>query len=106
MKKSDGRTSFAITAKRRNLAGIIWLVDSRHIGVDMDREAYAWLALLKKPVLPILTKSDKLTRRESVGQQQSFAKEFGAVGEPVLFSVRDQLCRDRFWQRFEQWTGV
>jgi GTP-binding protein len=92
--------------ERRNLAGIIWLVDSRHIGVAMDREAFAWLASLKKPVLPILTKSDKLTRREQIDQQKAFAKEFGAVGEPVLFSMRDQPCRDRFWQRFEQWAGV
>jgi GTP-binding protein len=92
--------------ERRNCAGIIWLVDSRHIGVAMDREAFAWLASLKKPVLPILTKSDKLTHREQLAQQKLFAKEFGAAGEPVLFSVHEQACRGRFWQRFEQWAGI
>jgi GTP-binding protein len=92
--------------ERRNCAGIIWLVDSRHIGVAMDREAYVWLASLKKTVLPVLTKSDKLTHRELIEQRKSFEKEFGEIGEPVLFSVHEQACRDRFWQRFEQWTGV
>ena len=92
--------------KRRNLAGIIWLVDSRHIGVAMDREAYAWLTSLKKPVMPILTKSDKCTHGEQIEQRKSFAKKFGAFGDPIFFSLREQACRDLFWQRFEQWAGV
>jgi GTP-binding protein len=92
--------------KRRNLAGIIWLVDSRHIGVAMDREAYAWLVSLKKPVMPVLTKSDKLTNRERIEQQKSFVKEFGSVGTPILYSLHEQACREMFWQRYEKWAGI
>jgi GTP-binding protein len=91
--------------ERKNLAGFIWLVDSRHIGVTMDREAYAWLISLKKKVLPVLTKTDKLNRREQTDNRKFFLKEFGGFGDPVFFSTHEEECRNRFWDQFEQWVG-
>ncbi|MDO5577593.1 MAG: ribosome biogenesis GTP-binding protein YihA/YsxC [Fibrobacter sp.] len=34
--------------KRKNLCGIIWLIDIRHIGAKADIEAYEWLKSLDK----------------------------------------------------------
>jgi GTP-binding protein len=91
--------------KRRNLKGIVWLVDSRHVGLDMDREAFAWLKKLRKPVLPVLTKTDKLSRSQLLLRKKTFAREFGIFGEPVPVSVSDQSCRELFWKRFNLWSG-
>jgi GTP-binding protein len=95
-------------AKRQNLAGVIWLVDIRQIGVAIDRDAYAWLRRGRKPVLPVLTKADKLSRGAQKQQVSSFAAHFGAFSGPVVYSTLDHASRQRFWDRFEEWrrTGT
>jgi GTP-binding protein len=79
---------------------------ARHIGVAMDREAFAWLKSLQKPVLPVLTKIDKLSHRDQVEHRKAFIKEFGGFGEPVLYSVHQHAFRQQFWSRFDQWTEI
>jgi GTP-binding protein len=92
--------------QRRNLAGIIWLVDIRHIGVAIDRTAYAWLRELKKPVLPLLAKADKLSGNEQKRQVREFMKAFGGFAEPVPYSIHEHVSRERFWTRFEAWRNT
>jgi GTP-binding protein len=91
--------------RRKNLAGIIWLVDIRHIGLPIDREAYGWLRKLGKPVLPVLTKADKCPRSERSRQAASFTAAFPAFREPFVYSTLDNASRQNFWDRFEQWRG-
>jgi len=91
--------------KRENLKGIVWLVDMRHIGVKMDLEAYAWLRKTGIPVLPILSKADKLTHNERQKQKAAFARQFAGFAEPVVYSILDHGSRGRFWERFEVWSG-
>ncbi len=91
--------------KRGNLKGVIWMVDSRHIGVDMDCRAYAWLHDLGKPVLPILAKADKLSAPMQRSQIREFMKRFGRFGEPVIYSIHEHAARQRFWERFEGWRN-
>ncbi|MBN2036343.1 MAG: ribosome biogenesis GTP-binding protein YsxC [Chitinispirillaceae bacterium] len=90
--------------KRGSLAGIIWFVDCRHIDTDMDRQAYEWLACLKRPVLPLLTKADKLGHGQRQNRKTAFMRRFTAFEEPLLVSSRDQACRELFWERFTNWT--
>jgi GTP-binding protein len=89
--------------RREKLKGILWLLDIRHIGLEMDCEAWEWLTKLGKPVLPVLAKADKLPRSGQKKQKQLFAKRFGGMGEPVLFSVLEHPARERFWERFDEW---
>jgi GTP-binding protein len=90
-------------SRRKNLAGIIWLVDIRHIGVAIDREACAWLRQIEKPVLAVLTKADKCSHSERNRQVSSFAAAFAGFGRPVVYSTLDHASRQRFWDRFEGW---
>jgi GTP-binding protein len=92
--------------KRSNLRGILWFVDIRHIGVAQDREAYEWLLSLKKPVLPVLAKADKLSRSGQKKQIGEFGKIFSRLGEPVLFSTLEHVSRERFWERFDAWRNT
>jgi len=91
--------------RRGNLRGIVWLIDIRHIGIAKDREAYAWLRKLGRPVLPVLAKADKLPRSGQRKTAGLFMKEFGGFGEPVLYSVHEHAARERFWDRFEAWRS-
>ena len=88
---------------RENLRGIIWLVDIRHIGVAMDREAWDWLRGLKAPVLPILAKGDKVSGSERRTQVKVFAREFPGFADPVVYSTLEHESRERFWERFAAW---
>jgi GTP-binding protein len=89
--------------KRKNLKGVLWLIDIRHIGTPIDTEAYSWLRSLKIPVLPLLTKADKLTRNQQQKPVAEFKKVFGLFGDPVLYSTLEHAARERFWERFEGW---
>jgi GTP-binding protein len=48
------------------LRGVLLLVDSRHPGLDPDRQAWAWLQEQPTAALVVATKLDKLTRQERV----------------------------------------
>jgi GTP-binding protein len=48
--------------ERKTLSGIVWLLDIRHTPSREDVEFQELLAASGKPVLPVLTKMDKLNR--------------------------------------------
>ncbi|MCU0609992.1 MAG: ribosome biogenesis GTP-binding protein YihA/YsxC [Chitinispirillaceae bacterium] len=89
--------------RRENLCGIIWIIDIRHIGLDMDCEAAVWFHKLGRPVLPVLSKADKLSRNEQRKQIATFKKCFGEFGDPVVHSINDSAGRERFLDRFRHW---
>jgi len=88
---------------RDSLAGIIWLLDIRHPGIQADMEAREWLDGLGRRVLPILTKGDKLSRSQQKKQAGEFRTVFGFSDEPVIYSSLEHSSRGRFWEKFEEW---
>ncbi len=70
-------------AGRRRPTGfaVLQLVDSRHPGLEKDRDAHAWLAAFGVPLGVVATKSDKLSRAERSRAQQAFERAFTV---PVL----------------------
>ncbi len=91
--------------KRKNLCGVIWLCDSRHPGLPIDKEAIAWLVSLSLPVFAVLTKADKLSAAEQAQSVRRFAEEFPLSGAGLLFSTRSQQAGERFWQEFSAWAS-
>ena len=91
--------------KRKNLNGIIWLLDVRHAGLPIDQEAREWLGHRHLPLLPVLMKCDKLSRSELLAQKNAFVTAFGFSRSPVTYSVHDALYREQFWKRYEQWRN-
>jgi len=88
---------------RRQLKGILWLVDIRHIGLKADMEAYEWLKSLKKPVLPILTKADKLSMDQRRRACSDFKNSFPFKNQSVIYSIQEHKSREAFWKIFEEW---
>lgn len=89
--------------KRSNLAGVVWLLDIRHPALAIDKEADSWLRSIGVPVLPVLTKADKLSKNERVKQERQFRDLFKFKKEPVSYSTLEHSSRERFWTRFTQW---
>jgi GTP-binding protein len=91
--------------KRKNLKGIIWLLDARHVGLTIDLEARDWLGHRRLPLLPVIMKCDKLTKAEIAAQMKNFIKTFGFTFDPVPFSSKEILYRERFWKHYETWRN-
>jgi GTP-binding protein len=89
---------------RSNLWGVLWLLDFRHPGTALDREACQWLQALELPVLPVLTKSDKVPRSKRRKQISEFRRIFGIEGALVPYSIHDNESRVRFWEIFNEWA--
>ena len=51
---------------RASLRGLVLVMDARHPFMERDRLLLEWAAPLKRPVLVLLTKSDKLGRQQAL----------------------------------------
>lgn len=90
-------------SKRSNLRGILWLIDSRHIGVKADMEAFGWLKETGKPVFPVLTKGDKLSSTQKKQAMKAAIDTFSFHYEPIMYSIMDNTSKGRFWEQFYKW---
>lgn len=91
--------------QRENLAGIIWLIDIRHPGVQADLEAREWLEELGKPFFTVLTKGDKITRQQTIVQSKLAVKALRLPDDPLVYSVMQHASRERFRGRFDPWRA-
>jgi GTP-binding protein len=73
------------------------LVDSRHPGLDSDREAAEWLAGLGLDPLVVATKIDKLSRAERTRNLRELERYFGKAALPVSADSGEGL--DELWQK-------
>jgi GTP-binding protein len=92
--------------KRESLTGIIWLLDIRHPGMGADMEADEWLREVGKPVLPVLTKGDKISRTAQKKQIAEFHDVFGFTETPIVYSSLEHGSRGRFWSGFDAWRAT
>lgn len=51
---------------RSNLTGLILIMDARHPMTELDQKMLEWFSITKKPVHILLSKSDKLSRNQSM----------------------------------------
>lgn len=89
--------------RRSNISGLIWLVDSRHIGIKADMEARQWFSKHNLPLFVVLTKSDKINQSERKMAIRQAMTIFGLPEEPVLYSTQEHQSRFRFWEKFNCW---
>jgi GTP-binding protein len=89
-----------------NLRAVVLLVDVRHFPLERDLQAMDWLSGLGKPLLVVLTKSDKLSRselsrrlKETTGIQDVDRVEF------IAFSTRTGLGKKEVWSWIERMTA-
>lgn len=102
-KKRWSKLIYDYCVNRKNLLGLFWLIDIRHIGVKTDLEAKTWIDELGIQYLPLLTKADKLSRSGIITQTNLFKKTFGSRFEPVIYSTHEGKYREIFWKRFTEW---
>jgi GTP-binding protein len=79
---------------RGSLAGLMLVVDSRRGVGEVDFQMLDWAQALDCPVHVLLTKADKLSRRESAAALTAAQKALGSAVTVQLFSATARLGVD------------
>jgi GTP-binding protein len=92
--------------KRECLRGVILMMDSRHPLKDYDIQMLEWANHIEIPVHVLLTKVDKLNRKEqaiSLERVDAALKEFSLDFSVQLFSSLKRWGVDEGHEKLDQW---
>jgi GTP-binding protein len=98
-----GRLALAYLTGRKNLAAVVLLMDGRRL--PGPEEMFLWELFAKQgtPVLPVLTKADKLKQGERSRQLKEIMATLAPLGvkreDFLWFSAVTREGRDRLWAR-------
>lgn len=88
---------------RRVLKGVVLILDARRDGPNPQEVNFLrWLQKHRLPVLPVLTKCDKLKKNALSRQRQLNAEALGLEPQMlILFSAKSRQGRDEVWEAIE-----
>ena len=91
----------AYIKNRPNLKAVVVIVDMRRDLEEDDRSLMEWLEQEGKNVIPVLTKVDKLTRKERDSRVREMEREISGIvfQKPILFSAKTGEGRKEIWDR-------
>jgi GTP-binding protein len=86
---------------RPNLKAVVVIVDIRRDLEEGDRSFMEWLQQEGKEVIPVLTKVDKLSRKERDSQVRKKESELSRIvfQKPIPFSAKTGEGRKEIWDR-------
>jgi GTP-binding protein len=89
----------AYLSTRRDLKGLILLVDIRRTPAREEHDLIHWLNHHHLPFRVVATKADKLSRNQRVRPLRDLAAALGLATEDLIpFSAKTRLGRDLVWQ--------
>ncbi len=95
--------------RRRCLRGLMLVMDARHPLKPYDVQMLAWANAIPLPVHVLLTKCDKLNRRQSdaaLAQVREALREFGTDFSVQTFSSLKRWGIDEAHERLDQWLAM
>jgi GTP-binding protein len=107
VKKKWGPMVESYLARRANLKALVLLMDIRRTPRLEELNFLEWLNLYGIEMIPVLTKSDKLSKTRQIKQHQLAADTLGIAPETVIrFSAKTRQGRDTLWQRINNSLGT
>jgi len=91
---------------RQSLAGTILVVDSRRLLGDFDRIMLDWCGSIGCPVHVLLTKADKLTKRQAGESLTATQRALGDATTVQLFSATKGIGLDEARRRLDALLGL
>lgn len=77
--------------KRTSLCGLVVIMDSRHPMTDLDKGLIRWFLPTGRPIHVLLSKSDKLTRQQSLETLRKVRAELAEMGEQLSVQLFSSL---------------
>jgi GTP-binding protein len=94
-------------SQRPNLKLLILLMDIRRTPGVEELNFMDWLEHYGIGVIPVLTKSDKLSKTKQAKQNQLAAETLGLPDDQFIrFSAKSGQGRDNLWRRIAQHPGI
>lgn len=89
-------------SKRRNLRGVVLILDIRRVPVEEDLQMLAWLRAFSIPPIIVVTKCDKLSKNERAKQSAIIMARMGLEkSELNFFSALSREGKDGIWARID-----
>lgn len=105
MKEEWGREISRYLDQAENLRGVVTIFDIRRDLRPLDIDLLGWLNEIGRPIIPVLTKCDKLRKNElqkQTGAWRRALKEFSPFCAPIQFSSLDRTGREPLLKAFEE----
>lgn len=94
---------------RSPLAGLVLIMDVRHPLTELDRRMIDWVLPSGRPIHVLLSKSDKLSRQQSLATLLTVRKALAELGEHIsvqLFSSLKKTGIEEAESVLGQWLGL
>lgn len=103
VKKDWGDMIESYLRERQNLAMVIFILDIRRDPNADDLALRDWLEHYRIPYISVLTKADKLSNNQAIGQKKLIEKTLGVTDQKktLLFSAKTQKGKVELWQLLE-----
>jgi len=98
VRKGWGTMIETYLSTRKNLKGVVLIMDIRRIPGPEEISVTDWLNYYKIPFVRILTKADKLSKAQQIKQQMIIAKTiFAEKDDLILFSAKSKTGKKAVW---------
>lgn len=84
--------------KARDLKGVVYLLDIRHGGHQIDFETINGIKNAKVPILLVASKADKLNRSEFIAAQKKMKENFNLPNFPLTISSKTKKGLPELWK--------
>jgi len=103
VKKNWGPMIETYITTRKTLKGVVLIMDIRRIPKQEEMNMLDWLNHYDIPSLPVLTKSDKLSKTRQQKQLKEIANTLSADKDNlILFSAKSRQGKDEVWNAVKQ----
>ncbi len=107
VRKSWGPMIETYLSTRKNLKGVVLIIDIRRIPGAQELNFIQWLHYYRIPEILVLTKSDKLSKNKQITQKRAIADTLGIpMEELILFSAKSRMGKDDLWHAIERLIDV
>lgn len=102
VKRTWGPMIETYLSERETLIGVVLIMDIRRLPKEYEFNFIDWLTQQHLPCIPVLTKTDKLSKTRQIKQRLSFAKLLGMDSDQlILFSAKNRSGTAEIWHAIQ-----
>jgi GTP-binding protein len=88
--------------ERRQLAGVVLIIDARRPPTESDMNLIRFLQMFRIPLVVTATKADKLTRNRLAARAKLLRQEAGPEVNVIVFSSFDGRGKNELWKEVKK----
>jgi GTP-binding protein len=92
--------------RAHDLKGIVYLLDIRHGGHQIDFETINGIRNIKVPVLLVASKADKLNQSEFIAARKKLKENFNLPDLPLAISSKTKKGLPELWKEIDILLGI